>query len=75
MAKINTKKHKCKDCEKSHTESIGTYMVSTYTYRNHDGNIYIDAFSIFDMFNSMGLTDQANAFMRSISGVRKKKNE
>lgn len=73
MAKTN-QKHKCKICDRSHTDEIGTHMCSSYTYINRDGNIYIDAFSVFDMFNNMGLTNQAMRFMKSISETRKRKD-
>lgn len=75
MAKTNTKKHKCKKCELSHIGDIGTHMCSSYTYINQGGNIYIDAFSVFDMLNNMGLSQQAMRFMKSISEVRKRKSQ
>ena len=70
---IKPKKHKCKPCEKSHIEDIGTYHVGVYTYRNTDGNVYIDAYSVFAMLKGMGLDKQALAFMASVAEVRKKK--
>lgn len=68
------KRHKCKPCEKSHIESIGTYHVSNgfIKYSNSDGNVYVDAYSIFQMLKNMGLKDQALAFMDRVAEIRKK---
>ena len=74
MAEIKKqKKHKCKECDRSHTDDIGTYMCTSYTYINQNGSLYIDAFSVFDMLNNMGLEKQAMRFMKSISETRKRK--
>lgn len=74
MAEIKKqKKHKCKECDRSHIDTIGTHMCSSYTYINQSGNVYIDAFSVFDMLNNMGLSAQAMRFMKSISETRKRK--
>lgn len=63
-----------KPCAKPHIEEIGTYAVSNgfIKYQNADGNVFIDAYSIFQMLKSMGLKDQALAFMDRIADIRKK---
>lgn len=70
------KRHRCKPCEKAHVEDIGIYHAgnSHMTYRNHDGNVFIDAYSIFSMLKGMGLDKQALVFMERIAEIRKKKD-
>lgn len=67
------KRHVCKVCVREHIDEAPTYPVQMYTYRNTDGNVYIDAYSVFKMLKSLGLNKQALAFMESVHDLRKKK--
>lgn len=69
-----TKKQKIKKCEKAHVDALPTYPVRGYTYQNKDGNIFIDAFSVYKMFIALGLKDQAASFIFSVADLHLKKD-
>jgi hypothetical protein len=75
MSKATTKRHKCKVCDRTHTDALPFFPARQYTYRNENGNVYIDAYSVFMMFKNLGLDKHAVEFMTSVAGVRKVKEE
>lgn len=70
--KTTQKKHKCEPCQKLHVEDLSTYGVQGFTYRNVEGNIFIDAYSVFAMLRKMSLNKQALEFMDRVAECRKK---
>lgn len=67
------KKHVCPECARAHVDSLPIFPVRSFTYSNRDGNVYIDAYSVFNMFTTLGLDKHALEFMKQIADVRKKK--
>ena len=60
-------------CGKSHVDTLPIYPVRGYTYQNKDGNIFIDAFSVYEMFRDLGLKEHAASFISSVADIHLKK--
>lgn len=68
------KNPKAKKCEKSHVADLPTYPIRGFTYQNKDGNIYIDAFSVFKMLKDLGLKEHAISFISVVADIHLKKD-